>query len=283
MLPQRTSREAGLSASNAASDAASGVTIEPRHIHYFGDIYSFGTFSFGNFGMTFLQEPSLPQSQLDSLSLPPDNLYSDEPPLETDLHLQQIILFLECLNWWWRDRTDFYASGNLTIYYSIEQLKTRDFRGPDFFVVLGVERRPRKSWMVWEEGGKTPNVIIEVLSESTAEVDRTLKKQIYQDVLKVYDYFWFDPESQEFCGFCLVGGQYQAIEPNPQGYLWSEQLQLFLGVHANRLRFFSAEGSLIPSPLEAALAEQQQKEQAQSRAERLAAKLRELNIDPDNL
>jgi Uma2 family endonuclease len=240
--------------------------------------------------MTFLQEPSFPQYPLDSFSLPPNDLYSDEPPLETDLHLQQIILFLECLNWWWRDRTDFYASGNLTIYYSIEQLKTRDFRGPDFFVVLGVDRRPRKSWMVWEEGGRTPNVIIEVLSDSTAKVDRTLKKQLYQDVLKVYDYFWFDPESQEFCGFSLVGGQYRAIESNPQGYLWSEQLQLFLGVHANRLRFFSAEGALIPSPSEAALAEQQQKEQAQSRAEqaqsraeRLAAKLRELNIDPDHL
>jgi Uma2 family endonuclease len=215
--------------------------------------------------------------------LPPCDLYSDEPPWETDLHLQQIILFLECLNWWWRDKTDFYASGNLTIYYSARQVKNRDFRGPDFFVVLGVERRPHKSWTVWEEGGKTPNVIIEVLSESTAEVDRTLKKQLYQDVLKVYDYLWFDPETLEFAGFCLVNGQYQPLQPTVQGWLWSEQLQLFLGIHNSKLRFFTPQGELIPSPTEAALAEQQQRQQAEQRSARLADKLRELNINPDEL
>ncbi|NJO41661.1 MAG: Uma2 family endonuclease [Cyanobacteria bacterium CRU_2_1] len=233
--------------------------------------------------MSTVQRSILPDNQDMLLPLPPCDLYSDEPPLETDLHLQQIILFLECLNWWWRDRDDFYASGNLTIYYSLKQLKNRDFRGPDFFVVLGVERRSRKSWMVWEEDGKTPNVVIEILSESTANIDRTTKKQIYQNTLKIYDYFWFDPDSLEFAGFSLVNGQYQPLPPTAQGCLWSEQLQLFLGIHDRKLRFFTPEGQLIPTPTEAALAEQQQREQAEQRAERLAAKLRELNIDPDAL
>ena len=47
---------------------------------------------------------------------PPGDLYSDEPPLETELHLRQIILLLKCLEWLWRDRNDFYVAGNLTIY-----------------------------------------------------------------------------------------------------------------------------------------------------------------------
>lgn len=215
--------------------------------------------------------------------LPPCDLYSDEPPLETDLHLQQIILLLECLNWLWRDRNDFYASANSTIYFSDKQLKSRDFRGPDFFVVLGVERRPRKSWVVWAEDGKTPNVIVEVLSESTAEVDRGLKKQLYQDVLKVYDYFWFDPDTLEFAGFHLVNGHYEPLEPTSDGYLWSEQLGLFLGIYENQLRYFTPDGELVPSPQEVAIAAQQEREQAEQRAERLAAKLRELNIDPDEV
>jgi Uma2 family endonuclease len=59
-----------------------------------------------------------------------------------------------------------------------------------------------------KEDSKTPNVIIEVLSESKAAVDRGLKKQLYQNVLKIYDYFWFDPDSLEFAGFSLVSGQY---------------------------------------------------------------------------
>ena len=208
--------------------------------------------------------------------LPPCDLYSDEPPLETDLHFQQIVLLLECLNWLWRDRTDFYASANSTIYFSEKQLRSRDFRGPDFFVVLGVDRRPRKSWVVWAEDGRTPNVIVEVLSDSTAAVDRSLKKQLYQDVLKVYDYFWFDPDSLEFAGFSLVNGQYQPLQPNTQGHVWSQQLQLFLGLHESKLRYFTSDGNLVPSPTEAALSSQQ-------RADRLAAKLRELNIDPDIL
>lgn len=223
---------------------------------------------------TLTNPPPLEQEQ--SPDLPPCDLYSDEPPLESDLHLQQIILLLECLNWWWRDRQDFYASANTTIFFSQEQIKSRDCRGPDFFVVLGVERKPRKSWVVWAEGGKTPNVIIELLSSSTAEVDRTRKKQIYQDTLKVYDYFWFDPDTLEFAGFSLVNGHYQPLQPNDQDRLWSEQLGLFLGIHANKLRFFSAEGQLLPTPQEAAL-------QAEVRADHLAAKLRELNIDPDTL
>lgn len=233
--------------------------------------------------MSSVQNPLMPLQDTDLPTLPPCDLYSDEPPVETDRHLQQIILFLECLNWWWRDRHDFYASANTTIYFSANQLKHRDFRGPDFFVVLGVDPHPRKSWVVWAENGKTPNVIIEVLSDSTAIVDRGLKKQLYQDVLKVYDYFWFDPDTLEFAGFNLVDGQYQPLIPNDRGWLWSEQLHLFLGIHNQQLRYFTADSQLVPSPSEAALMEQHQRQQAEQRLDRLAAKLRELNIDPDTL
>jgi len=103
---------------------------------------------------------------------PPGDLYSDEPPLETHLHLQQLMLLLKCLDWLWRDRADYFAAGNLTIYYSPNQRKSEDFRGSDFFVVLGTEKRPRKSWTVWEENGQYPHVIVELLSESTATTDR---------------------------------------------------------------------------------------------------------------
>lgn len=207
---------------------------------------------------------------------PPGDLYSDEPPLETELHLRQIILLLKCLEWLWRDRNDFYVAGNLTIYYSPHQRKSEDFRGPDFFVVLGTERKTRKSWVVWEEKGKYPNVIIEILSPKTADTDKGFKKQLYQDTFRTPDYFWFDPNTLEFTGFHLVDGEYQSLEPNNQGHLWSQQLGLYLGIHQEQLRFFTTEGQLVPTPEEVAERETQ-------RAERLAAKLRELNIDPDTI
>jgi Uma2 family endonuclease len=147
-------------------------------------------------------------------------------------------------------------------------------------VVLGTERKPRKSWVLWAEKGKYPNLIVEILSDSTAAVDRGLKKQLYQDTFRTPDYYWFDPKSLEFAGFHLIDGRYQPIEPNPEGWLWSQQLELYLGIHEQKLRFFTAEGQLVLTEAED---ERQQKELAQQRAERLAAKLRELNIDPDAL
>ncbi|MEH2069769.1 MAG: Uma2 family endonuclease [Nostoc sp.] len=221
---------------------------------------------------------------------PPGDLESNEPPLETYLHLQQMLLLIKCLDWWWRDQNNFFCAGNLTIYYSPRQRKSEDFRGPDFFVVLDTERKPRDSWVVWEEYGKYPNLIIELLSDSTAAIDKGLKKQIYQDIFRTPEYFWFDPKNLEFAGFILVGGTYQLIEPNPQGLFWSQQLSLYLGVDENKLRYFTPEGQLIPTPEEAveqqaqrANEQAQLAEQQKQKVERLAAKLRELNIDPENI
>jgi Uma2 family endonuclease len=210
--------------------------------------------------MVRLDATTLPQSVSDDIQWPPTHLYSDEPPLETDFHRNQIDLLIRLLKDWWKDRPDFYISGNLTVYYNEQQLKQRDFRGPDIFVVLGAENKDRRSWVIWEEGGKYPNVVIELLSSSTATVDKGKKKDLYQDVWRVPNYFWFHPETLEFAGFQLLNGQYEAILPTDAGWLWSEQLELFLGIHERQLRWFSKEGQLIPLPEEA---ERQAKERAQ--------------------
>jgi Uma2 family endonuclease len=233
--------------------------------------------------MSVTQELDSPQYTPEDVIFPPGDLYSDEPPLETELHLRQIILLFKCLEWLWRDRQDFYAAGNLTIYYSPHQRKSEDFRGPDFFVVLDTERKTRKSWVVWEEDGKYPHFILEILSESTAHTDKEFKKKLYQNTFRTPDYFWFDPYTLEFVGFHLVDGEYQPLEANEQGHLWSHQLNLYLGIYQGLLRFFSPEGKLVPTPEEEAESERLQKELAEERAERLAAKLRELNIDPDTI
>ena len=64
-------------------------------------------------------------------------------------------------------------------HYSLAQVKNREFMGPDVFAVVGVPKGERKSWVVWEEG-KGPDVVIELLSESTAEYDKTEKKRLYE-------------------------------------------------------------------------------------------------------
>jgi Uma2 family endonuclease len=226
----------------------------------------------------------------DIVVFPPSDLYSYELPLESSLHLQQLLLLLKCLDWLWKDRHDYFAAGNLTVYYSPSQRKSEDFRGPDFFVVLGAEKRSRKSWVVWEENGQYPHIIIELLSDSTAKTDRGFKKTLYADVFRTPDYFWFDLSSFEFQGFHLLDGAYAAIVPNQLGHLWSQQLGLFLGIHAAALRFFTPDGVLVPTPEEsaetaivAAAMARQRAEAEEQRNERLVAQLRQLGVEPESL
>jgi hypothetical protein len=173
---------------------------------------------------------------------------------------------------------------------------------------LGAEKKDRRSWAVWEEGGKYPNVVIELLSSSTATVDRGKKKELYQNVWRVPEYYWFHPQTMEFAGFYLVKGQYEAIAPTENGWLWSEQLGLYSGIYERQLRWFSAEGQLIPLPEEQErqakeqaqqakeqerlakeqerLAKEQAKQEtvkAQQRIEQLEALLRSQGIDPNQL
>ncbi|PIG93367.1 hypothetical protein CSQ79_10500 [Gloeocapsopsis sp. IPPAS B-1203] len=209
------------------------------------------------------------------IEFPPSDLLSDEPPLETDFHRDQIDLLIRLLKWWWREREDFYVSGNLTIYYNERQLKSRDFRGPDFFVVLGTQKKDRKSWIVWHEEGQYPNVIVEILSDKTAVVDKGLKKQLYQDTFRTPEYFWFDPVSLGFKGFHLQNGQYEEIAPTQEGRLWSRQLELYLGVHERKLRLFTADNILIPSP-------EERVEEMEQTIERLREQLRSQGIEPES-
>ncbi|TRT46592.1 MAG: Uma2 family endonuclease, partial [Microcystis aeruginosa Ma_QC_C_20070703_M131] len=77
----------------------------------------------------------------------------------------------------------------------------------------------------------------------------------------------------------LISGQYQPITPNSQGWLWSQQLGLYLGLSANKLRYFTPEGELVPTPAEAAQQAETQVEQERQKYAKLAAKLRELGIN----
>lgn len=217
---------------------------------------------------------ALTAQQLEALMPDATQLDSDEPEMETSLHYAQLALLVNCLEWWWRDRNDFFVGANLTIYFSRQQLKNRDFRGPDFFLIKQTQKYPRRSWVVWEEDGRYPDLIIELLSNETKNTDKGLKKDLYQDRFRTSEYFWFSPEDLEFAGFRLVGQRYQPISPNAQNLIWSESLELFLGVHDKKLRYFQADEQLVPTPEESALAAQQQ-------VERLAEQLRSLGVDPN--
>jgi Uma2 family endonuclease len=211
------------------------------------------------------------------VSIPPTQEelpHSDDMPLETDRHVQQMNLLIEALRLHWADRTDVFVGGNMFVYFSMEQVRGRDFRGPDFFAVLGVPWRERLSWVVWEEN-KGPDIIIELLSESTAHVDKGEKLQVYQDDLRVPEYYWYDPFTSERAGFVLHGGAYVPIELDVSERLVSPMLNLALVVwhgtyrriEAPWLRWATLDGVVLPTGEELAEWQRWRAEQDQTRAD----------------
>ncbi|MFN8557354.1 MAG: Uma2 family endonuclease [Dehalococcoidia bacterium] len=202
-----------------------------------------------------LREP--PVGEIPPAPTEDDLPYSDGIPMESIRHVLQMYLLMDTLTYSWRERDDLFVGGNMFVYYSPDQLLNEDFRGPDVFVVTGARRRERKSWLVWQEG-KAPDVVIELLSPTTAHRDRTEKKEIYRDRLRVTVYVLYDPYTAELEGYVLRDGAYEPIMAGPVGQLPCAPLGLSLvrwdgewkGEEARWLRWATADGTLLPTPIE---------------------------------
>jgi Uma2 family endonuclease len=194
-------------------------------------------------------------------------------------------LLLEVIDLYWADRSDYFAGGNMFLYFSALQVKANDYRGPDFFVVLDTERKQRDAWVVWDEGGKLPSVIVEITSRSTEQMDRGEKKRLYGRVLRVPEYFIYDPATSTLEGyrFNLRRQDYEPIAETPEGRLESEALKLHLGTRQGRyhgfegtwLRWFQPDGTVLPTGEEAKKQAEEAKKQAEDRARELAQRLAE--------
>jgi Uma2 family endonuclease len=213
---------------------------------------------------------------------PPTNLpETDEQPLESRWHRACINLLIETVEVRLAGRKDFYAGGNMFIYYSARQVRHRDYSGPDFFFVQGEgvdHDRPRQYWAIWDENARFPDVIIELLSPTTAEADRTTKKTLYERTFRTPEYILYDPDTQTLEGWRLVKRRYRRIKPNDRGRLWSEELELWVGTwpgdfqgHADLwLRFFDTDGNIVPTLGEL---ERQRAEAAEAEVARLRQEL----------
>jgi Uma2 family endonuclease len=188
---------------------------------------------------------------------------------ETALHMENMIDTIQVLQDYYADRPDVYVSGNLLLYY--EEGNRRERVSPDVLVALGVPKGPlRDYYLVWKEG-KAPDFVVEITSKSTRREDQDKKFALYRDVLRVPEYFLFDPRAEyldpPLRGYRLAAGEYVPIEPIA-GRLPSQVLGLHLERDGERLRLFDpATGERLPTRLEAREAAQRRAEDARRRAE----------------
>ncbi len=249
----------------------------------------------------------------DDVEMPPteDELpYDDGEPMESDRHALQITLLKEPLQLVWAERDNVCVAGNLGVYYSLEQADKQNFRAPDFFLAVDVQRRARKSYVIWFEG-KAPDLVVELLSDSTAAADRGLKKQIYQDNMRVPEYILFDVETGQLEAYRLgittddLHIAYREIALGRESSFMTAAapdfgLMCWEGEYGNMwgtwLRWFDGRtGEVLPTGAEMAKVERKRADEESKRAEkiadqldterekvaRMAAKLRTLGINPD--
>lgn len=195
------------------------------------------------------------------------------PMAETDWHRDLMLELIETLKLHYAADPDIYVSGNLLIYY--EPGNKRRHVSPDVFVVRGVPNGSRPNYLIWEEG-KAPEVVIELTSSSTRREDVDKKFKLYRDVLKVKEYFLFDPREDylepPMRGYRLVGGEYRPIRPK-DGRLPSRILGMHLERNGLILRIWNPEtGRWLPTPNERADEAEGRAGEAEERAATIAAR-----------
>ncbi|NEQ86082.1 MAG: Uma2 family endonuclease [Moorea sp. SIO2I5] len=239
--------------------------------------------------------------------LPSEN--PNEPGLPDEFHFFQPLLLLLTFAPANSNPELVFSASDLNLYYDLNHPGW--YKRPDWFGVVGVPRLYeskdlRLSYVIWQEQ-VSPFVVVELLSPGTEDEDygQTVsapgkpptKWQVYEQILRVPYYVIFSRYTNELQGFHLVGDHYKPAVLN-QGRLLMPELGLSLGLWRGSfrdiprlwLRWMTLKGNLIPlaseelaqAQLEAIEAKLEAIE-AKQRAERLAARLRELGINPDQL
>jgi Uma2 family endonuclease len=177
---------------------------------------------------------------------------------------------IEALKEHFRDRDDVYVSGNNFIYY-VEGDPKRVF-SPDVYVVVGVPKRQRRIYKLWEEE-VAPCFVVEMSSRKTWLEDIGNKKALCAR-LGVREYYLYDPEGDvvrpPLQGFRLgEDGEYHRI-PERLGVIESESLDLALYLD-RRLRLHArdrATGDELLRPEQARAAMRDQRARAESQNQR---------------
>lgn len=238
------------------------------------------------------QSPPVRQRDGPLTIVPPEDLPSaehlvteDDTPVDNFASEKQQRLLTEPLYSSWAgpgEGRPFLAAANVGLFFSVEEPPLV----PDVFLSLDVtvpekwwDKGRRRAYFFWQFG-KPPEVVIEIVSNRVGGETDT-KMRTYARIGIAY-YVIYDPLEQ------AQEGVLRAYELMPRRAYVETSPELLEGVglgltlwegefenrHARWLRWQDESGILIPTGAERA-------EQAEQRAERLAAQLRALGVEPE--
>lgn len=182
------------------------------------------------------------------------------------------------------------------IYWRLTDPPERGAEAPDWFYVPHVppllDGAVRRSYVMWQEI-MAPLIAIEFVSGNGAEErDQTSpfagndakagKFWVYEQAIRIPFYLIYEVQKASVEVYELIANRYQLVPANARGHYPIEPMGVECGIWQGRqynqtlpwLRWWDQEGNLL-------LTAEERAEQEKQRADRLAAKLRELGIDPE--
>jgi Uma2 family endonuclease len=218
----------------------------------------------------------------------PKIVYPDsdgKPMADNTLQFRWIVTIQGGLDDLFRDRDDVFVAGDL-LWYPVEG-QPKINAAPDAMVVFGRPKGYRGSYRQWVEGGIAPQVVFEVLSPSNRPADIVAKHTFYQRY-GVEEYYLYNPDDPHLTVWVRRG---DSLEPIGDANGWvSPRLGVRFDLSGEELQIFRPDGERFATYLELAAQrdrERQERERAQreadearQRAERLAAQLRALGVEP---
>jgi Uma2 family endonuclease len=190
-----------------------------------------------------------------------------------------------------------YAIGqDCGIYWKLVDPPQRGAVCPDWFYVPDVpptlDGLIRRSYVLWQED-VPPLIVLEFVSgDGSEERDRTPmtgKFWVYENVIRPAFYGIYEVTPGRVEMYHLVNNRFVPLPPNERGRFPIEGMGAEIGIwHGHYqnmilpwMRWWDADGTLLPTGHELAAFETNRAQREAERAERLAAQLRALGIEPD--
>ena len=197
-----------------------------------------------------------------------------EPMSDNTLQFKWIVLIVENLEAVFFDDPDVFVAGNL-LWYPVEGEPTIR-AAPDALVAFGRPKGRRGSYKQWEEENIAPQVVFETLSPGNRPEEMERKFKFYEQY-GVEEYYIYDPDHGTFEAWLRRGPRLVKVK-DVFGFV-SPRLNIRFepGEGSDNLKIFRPNGKLFQrlSDVDAQL------DAAQARADRFAAKLRELGVEPE--
>lgn len=204
-----------------------------------------------------------------------------KPMADNTKQFRWIVVIQQNLEWLFADNPQVFVAGDL-LWYPVEG-DNKKRTAPDVMVVFGRPKGDRGSYRQWQEENIAPQVVFEILSPGNTRAEMS-RKLLFYDRFGVEEYYLYDPDQNNLSGWIRREGFLDLIESIAD---WvSPRLQIKFDLSTEQLQIFRPDGQKFLSYVEIAQRaekERQRAEEAEEKVNRLAEKLREMGIDPEQV